>query len=305
MSDSPSQAPRPHQLLLVDKNQLRGAAARGVITEARLLRSRVLIIDTVFVEIARDPDWRNHFERDFRDWTADADLLAVSHGIGTLMRRERDDGVSALGSLVDAQTTALFQDLVRGLGASGAAGLMRYEAAMEAARNRLTTPGAMLDEAQNLNDLRRMVDVWWQHGLWWTRDPVAARRLLQREVQDPAARSYDLVGIAALSDGVLGGIRDALSNVGFSDLTAQRLTAAPSVTLLVWCAREALTLLYFAQGRRGQDLQNQDRETNQVLDTSYLGLGLACERLLTNDQLLRLLDAGLRTAVAIRWPNGV
>jgi hypothetical protein len=90
------------------------------------------------------------------------------------MRRERDTGAPALTSIVDEETTTTFQGAVRELEISGAAGLARYETAMMAARGRLTSPGAMLDEAQNLADLRRMVDVWWQHGLWWAREPYFA-----------------------------------------------------------------------------------------------------------------------------------
>lgn len=257
MAGSPSYPASLQPLLVLDKNQFRGANAAVAIAQAKARKCKILVIDTVFVEIAREADWKDQFEKDFRDWTADADLLSVSTGLGELLRRERDTGAAALSSLVDAETTDFFRSAIQELAASGKAGLTKYDQRMAAAAVRLKTPGAMLDPAENLSHLQNMLDVWWNHGIWWSKDKEAAAKLIREEVQDRSVDVYEALGLVVTSDGVLGGIEEALEIVGYDRAVAKELLSAPSFTLFVWTAREALSLYYFAQAHaRAPALRN-------------------------------------------------
>ena len=302
MAVSPSYTASFQPLVVLDKNQLRGANAAAAIAQAKSSKCQILVTDTVLVEIAREADWKDQFEKDFRDWTADADLLSVSNGLGELLRLERDRGTAALSSLVDGETTDFFRSAVRELAASGKAGLAKFDARMAAAAARLRAPGAMLDPAENLSQLQNMLDVWWQHGIWWSEDKEAAKAAVRKEVQDRAVVACEALGIAVTSDGVLAGIEDALVLVGYDRSVAKQLLSAPSFTLLVWTAREALSLYYYSQGRKPGDFKDAEREINQTLDTHYLGYGLACQQLITAEKMVRRLDGGMRRALAARWP---
>lgn len=295
--------------IVLDKNQFRRAPAAAAIVAAVQHNRRILLIDTVFVEIAgaanKGMDWKDQFEKDFRDWIGHPELIAVAKGLGTLLRLERDSGASALPSLIDTEMTSTIQDAIRELATTGKTGLAKYDARMAAQVAQLTSPGAMLDAASNLATLHGMLDVWWQHGLAWSKDKDAARKLLIAEVQDKCATAYECVGLAATSDFVLTGIESALllTNTGYTRDVAKRLMSEPSFTLLLWTAREAMSLYYFAQGRKRVHITDADVELNQTLDTIYLGYGMACRELRTAESVVMRLDAGLRRAFASRWPT--
>jgi len=295
--------------IVLDKNQLRRFNAADALAEAVRRNCRILLIDTLFVEIAgaanKGKDWKDQFEKDFRDWVQHPELLAVAKGFGELLRLERDTGTSALSMLVDEEMTKIVQDAVRELGVSGTRGLAKYDARMAAQVTRLTAAGAMLDPVANLAALRSLLDVWWQHGIWWSKDKEAAYRLMKTEVQNTSAAAYPAIGFAATADPVIGGIEDALlqTNAGYTPKTAKRLMSEPSFTFLVWTAREAMTLCYYAQGRKAAHLADADFELNQTLDTTYIGYGLACRQLRTAENIVRRLEAGLRQALADRWPS--
>ena len=79
--------------------------------------------------------------------------------------------------------------------------------------------------------------------------------------------------------------------------------SGPSFTSFVWAAREAMSLYYYALGRKAADIKDADRELNQTLDTTYIGFGLACWQLRTAENIVRCLEAGLRRALVYRWPS--
>jgi len=120
--------------IVLDKNQFRGVNAANTIADARSQNCQILLIDTVFVEIAsaasKGKDWKDQFEKDFRDWVKNPKLLVVARGFGELLRLERDSGASALPALVDSAMTTVIQDAIRDLGVSGVGGLAKYDARM-------------------------------------------------------------------------------------------------------------------------------------------------------------------------------
>lgn len=309
MITTPSYSASLQPFLVLDKMQFRnsnGNAAADAVAEAKRQHCQVLVIDTVFTEILRSQahgkDWKDQFEKDFRDWAGDADLLSVSRGLGELLRHERDSGSPALDALVDAEMTEFVRDAVTGLAASGTAGLERYDARAAALLAKLTQPGAMLDPAENLRHLHAMVDFWHQGRAW--KNQAEIREMLQDEVRDKTAAAYAGIALAATSDLVFGGLRDALlrADARYTPDGAGRLMSGPSFTLFVWAAREALALYYYALGRKSGQIVDPDRQLNQTLDTAYLGYGLACRQLRTAESLLRRLDGGLRRALSRRWP---
>jgi len=295
--------------IVLDKNQFRGVNAANAIADAQRQNCQILLIDTVFVEIAsaasKGKDWKDQFEKDFRDWVNHPELLVVARGFGGLLRLERDSGASALPALVDSAMTTIIQDAIRDLGVSGVGSLSKYDARMAAQVTKLTSPGEMLDASQNLTALRNLLDVWWKHGLWWSKDKGAALKLLKAEVQDNSATAYEAVALAATSDSVFAGIEDALlqTNTGYLPAVAKRLMSEPSFTMFVWAAREVMSLYYYALGRKSGDITNADRELNQTLDTTYLGYGLGCRQLTTAEHVIRRLDAGFRRVLADRWAS--
>jgi len=308
MSASPSYPASLQPFIVLDKNQFRGANAAAAIAEAQRSNCQVLVIDTVFVEIVgsgtQGKDWKDQFEKDFRDWTKHPELLAVSQGLGELLRLERDSGVPAMSSLVDAEMTNLVRNMVRDLEVSGIAGLTKYDARVAAQLAKLTTPGAMLDPVKNLAELHAMVDHWFDKGLWCAKDKEATKAQMGKEVRDKSIAAYDTVALAATSDGVLGGLEDALllTNKGYTKEVAKHLMTTPSFTLFRFAALEALALYYYALGRKSAQITDTDVQLNQTLDTTYLGYGLACQQLRTAENLVRRLDAGLRRALSVHFP---
>jgi hypothetical protein len=232
------------------------------------------------------------------------ELLAVSQGLGELLRLERDSGVPAMSSLVDAEMTNLVRNMVRDLEVSGIAGLTKYDARVAAQLAKLTTPGAMLDPVKNLAELHAMVDHWFDKGLWCAKDKEATKAQMGKEVRDKSIAAYDTVALAATSDGVLGGLEDALllTNKGYTKEVAKHLMTTPSFTLFRFAALEALALYYYALGRKSAQITDTDVQLNQTLDTTYLGYGLACQQLRTAENLVRRLDAGLRRALSVHFP---
>jgi hypothetical protein len=309
MNGVPSYAASLQPFLLLDKNQFRnsnGKAAANAIVEAKAQNCQVLVIDTVFVEVVRSQtqgkDWKDQFEKDFRDWTQQPELLSVSQGLGELLRLERDSGTPALSSLVDDEMTRFLRDAVKELAISGKAGLAKYDTRVAAALARLTAPGAMLDPARNLAELHTMVDFWHEKKMWLDQDAI--KKMIQAEAQDKSASDYCGIALAATSDGVLSGLEDALAGqkIGYPRDVAHRLMSAPSFTLFVWTAREALALYYYALGRKSAQLTDADEQLNQTLDTVYLGYGLACRQLITAEKVVQRLDGGFRRALGFRWP---
>lgn len=308
MDESPSYPSSLQSFIVLDKNQFRGTNAANAIAVARDQNCQVLVIDTVFVEIVgsgtQGKDWKDQFEKDFRDWTNDAELISISQGLGELLCLERDSGAPALSSLVDPEMTGVVRDMIRDLAASGTAGLAKYDARVAAQLAKLTASGAMLDPVKNLAELHSMVDHWFDKGLWFSKDKEADKARMGKEVRDKSITAYDTVALAATSDGVLGGLIEALMSpkIGFPQLTAKRLMASPSFTLFRFAALEALALYYYASGRQIVQITDADFQLNQVLDTTYIGYGLACREFRTAENLVRRLDAGLRHALTSRWP---
>lgn len=309
MSSAPSYPRSQQPFLVLDKNQFRnsnGNAAASAIAEARRQNCQALVTDTVLVEIlnahARGKDWKDQFEKDFRDWTNDADLLSVSRGLGELHRLERDAGEPALDALVDAEMTDFLRQAVRDLAASGTAGLAKHDGHAAAELAKLTAPGAQLDPAENLKHLRAMVDFWNKGNAW--KNQADIKRMLRDEAVDKSTADYYGIALAATSDFVLRGLAEALmlTKKGYTREAADRLMSEPSFTLFVWTAREALALYHYARGRTGENFTKADAELNQTLDTVYLGYGLACRQLRTGETLARRLDGGMRRALAHRWP---
>lgn len=282
-------------------------AAADTIVEAQRLNCQVLVIDIVFVEILRSQtqgkDWKDQFEKDFRDWTRHPELLSISQGLGELLRLERDTGTPALSSLVDVEMTHVVRDMVRDLAVSGKDGLAKYDGRVAAHLAKLTAPGAMLDPADNLARLHTMVDYWHAGKAWHNQGEI--RKMVQHEVQDESATEYYGLALAATSDLVLGGLELALTNPknNYQPAVAKVLMSAPSFTLFRLVALEALALYYYAHGRKRTQLTDADRELNQTLDMAYLAYGLACLQFRTAENLGRRLDAGLRRALAHRWPT--
>ena len=306
VSAVPSYAAACQPFIVLDKNQFRGTNAADAIAEARRQNCQVLVIDTVFTEILRShaqgKDWKDQFEKDFRDWISDADLLSVSQGLGELLRQERDAGAPALDMLVNAEMTVFVRDAVNELATSGIVGLAKYDTRVANLLAKLTAPGAMLDPADNLRHLRIMVDYWHAGKAW--KNQASVKEMLQDEVRDKATAEYVGIALAATSDIVFGGTELALTTLPdgpYDPASAKRLMSSPSFTLLVWTAREALALYYYALGRKGGQITNADRELNQTLDTIYLAYGLACRQLRTAETVVRRLDAGLRKALSRRW----
>ena len=295
--------------LVLDKMLFRNSnknAAANTIVEAQRLNCQVLVIDTVFVEILRahgqGKEWKDQFEKDFRDWTRHPDLLCISQGLGELLRLERDTGKPALSSLVDAEMTQVVRDMIRDLAVAGKARLTKYDARVAAHLAKLTAPGAMLDPDDNLARLHTRVDYWHAGKAWHNQGEI--RKMIQDEVHDESATEYHGLGLAATSDLVLGGLELALTNPknNYPPAVAKILMSAPSFTLFRFVALEALALYYYAQGRKSPQLTDAGRELNQTLDMAYLAYGLACQQLRTAENLGRRLDAGLRRALAHRWP---
>lgn len=309
MSTTPSYLGSLQPFIVLDKNQFpnsNGNAAVDAIAEARRVGCGVLVTDEVFVELlnaqATGKDWKDQFEKDFRDWANDADLLSVGQGLGELLRLERDTAKPAIHALVDPDTTDLLRQAVKDLATSGAAKLTKYDGRVASQLGKLQSPGARLDPAENLKHLRAMVDFWHKGTAW--KNQADVRRMLQSEVVDKTAVEYSGVALAATSDFVLSGLTDALvmTNRGYTKETATRLMSEPSFTLLVWTAREAIALYYYALGRKGEHFTKADEAVNQTLDTVYLGYGLACQQLRTRENVVRRLDSGLRRALTRRWP---
>lgn len=295
--------------LVLDKMLFRNSnrnAAADTIAEAQRQDCQVLVIDVVFIEILRSQTqgkaWKDQFEKDFRDWTQHAELLSISQGLGELLRLERDTGTPALSSLVDAEMTQVVRAMVRDLAVSGKAGLAKYDGRMTAHLAELTGPGAMLDPADNLAKLHTMVDYWHAGKAWHNQGEIKA--MIQAEVQDKSATAYYGLALAATSDVVLGGLELALTDPknNYTPAVAKTLMSAPSFTLFRLIALEALALHHYAHGRKSAQLTNADHELNQTLDMAYLAYGLACRQLRTAEKLGRRLDAGLRCALAHRWP---
>jgi hypothetical protein len=160
------------QILVLDKNALRAAAATTAKAQADSASLGVLVIDTTFKEIARGGNWPTHYENDFRDWTDKPDRMSVSWGVGELLHQERL--TSSAASVVDGPMTARHRELLTALAAGDRAALVAAGPKVSAEASRISVAGGELDSAGRLAHMRGMADVWWKHGSDAVRQTIAA-----------------------------------------------------------------------------------------------------------------------------------
>jgi hypothetical protein len=280
--------------LVLDKNVLRAAAATAAKAQADAAGLGVLVIDTTFKEIARGGNWPTHYENDFCDWTDKPQRMSVSWGIGELLREERK--TSKIASVVDGPMTARHRQLLIALAAGDRAALIAAGPQVSAETSRMSGPGGALDAAGRLALMRGMTDVWWKHG------SDAVRKVIAAELNDPVDGPLIRLGQIVMTDTSLRTtLQSSLEQTGCSAALAAALLQAPTFTNFLHSAFEAYSLILWAHGQK-LDGVNAEKFLNQMLDLDYVAYGLCCAGLVTNERIIRRMEAGLRNACQLLWP---
>lgn len=282
------------RLLVLDKNALRAAAAATAKAQADSTNLGVLVIDTTFKEIVRGGNWPTHYENDFRDWTDKPDRMSVSWGIGELLGEERQTSKAA--SVVDGPATAGHRQLLVAVAAGDRATLIAAAPKVSAEASRMSATGGELNAAERLALMRGMTDVWWQYGTG------AVRKAIATELNDPSQGPLVQLGQMVMTDtGLRGTLQSSLEQTGCSPTLAAALLQAPTFTNFLHSGFEAYSLILWAQGQRLHGV-NAERFLNQMLDLDYVAYGLCCVGLITNEIIIRRMEAGLRAACQSKWP---
>lgn len=274
--------------VVVDQNVLRKEAELlPAFGRAIAVDGAILLPDVAMVEMTKGVNWESATRQSLRIMSRFPDRVVVAHGVGELLRRERDAGRPVI-DLVDREVTESFRRLLRDL--QGGAGPTLEGLLQAVPSHQQMAADQHLDHSKNKPSIERIVEQW-----KCIVTPEGRRHMAEGNV--------DLFRELLALDKTTEIIEGSLVGAGYPAEAAKILATSRSVTAHAFLCRAALGLRWFVMG--GIESAKGTTITNDVVDMDYVIMGSFCAELLSKETKVREMHDHLLAVAALRAAGGV
>lgn len=270
--------------MVIDQNCFRDEEfVKDLLNRASVLDWQVLLPDAALMEMLKSEKWEYTMRRSLAHLAEAPELVSVALGFGELMRAERDTG-EPVEDLIDYQVTRIFRDMLGEL-RSGQSGPVLALARAQIENAQDLAARQQLRHEHNKTVLKHLVDAW-------------KVELSQDEIKGLGRDPSKCVGLCA-SVSMTRTCVIGLSNGGYSDNAARRLSAEPSVSGYWTVTLSALALNWLVAG--GLDSLRPEKATNDFVDIDYVVSGVLGCALFSREARLNQLYEMMCAVAEARW----